>query len=327
MGQRGEEIMNSSEFGFYKRGPDILPAGDRPTHGIAVDRFLSVYGINSSEKSGLVEILYKYPVLCLLLGEIGEQAIGTTHLPDGPEVSVYPLRRGAGIFSLSRPDDIWRYRGLLRHICVTARNAEAIASKLATLTETQKDIFASQGFNPHSFAAVDPTVLRDFTLVSHAGVRAAEEYRIWGLRDAVHWTADGALATAVHLYESAAPRRLLELMGAELLHTHTHMGSIRKNGISRIDWAIVSYADWRDRGVSLAERFAGLRQRHRSEKDPDYLDILEACGLKFEAVLQAALGVVEVERVVHAPMPDWEKDVREAFVASAGLKLTEVFAD
>ncbi len=301
---------------------------NEPAINIPIDQFVSRFNVENPQ---VVEVLHKFPTLCYLLGNVTDQPQTTDARPDNVQRPVFFQTEGSSMFGLKNPEDAMRWKGIFNHIAGSIRNIQFISQKLANATEEQKQKFASLGFDKSSIDTVDPQLLVDFMFISHAGRRIADEHAWHGIHNApqdprsVNPTDHSYLYTMELLKEFGADQKLLYLMKVE---DHEYEVEAGKDGINRdIADNILTYCDWtfNQKPTTLTERFQGLRQSGRQSKE--VLDVLETAGTNFENALKEVFGQGIYEQMANADPFPGEKEVREAYAASAGLTLAEVYPD
>lgn len=259
---------------------DKLFQDGRHRYGIPVDLFTEHFGIKNFE---VQEALREHPTLAYLLGRVTTEPQGTDSRPDGILRPVYFLEEGSAMFALEKKDDAMRWRGIFNHIMGTARQVYSLSTFLKDLPPEKKQQLADFGFDLSSFAEVDPELLRDFMLISHAGRRETDEtgwHNLLG-KDAKHNQTDPGTATDLYLRSVEAPSVFLDLMRVEKHADHLAKAG-EKTIFPHVVDNILTYADWtfNQTHVTLKQRFIGLRKSQRAA--PEILDLLEGCGITSE---------------------------------------------
>lgn len=300
-----------------------LPIHDRVRRAIQVEKFINRFKV---ENPDVQEVLFEFPTLCYLLGNVTDEPQGRDGRPDGIERPVYFLTEGSGMFALRHPDDAMRWRGIFNHILGSVRNIQYLVGRLNNLSPSQIEVFVDRGFDPSSFEEVNPQFLSDFQLISHAGRRQMDEYNCHDLRDIAHPSNNSHLNTVGLLQEFGADPALIDLMRVED-HEHHLMQAGSRGLIPNIVDNILTYGDWTfsQRPNTIPERFEGLRRSQRTT--PEMLDVLEGCAINFEDAVKEIVDPQLKEHLKQLGQFEGEARIRQAYAASAGLQLSNVYPD
>lgn len=302
---------------------DQLHRDGRYKYEIPVDLFTEYFGTENHEAQ---EALRQYPTLIYLLGKVTTESQGMDDRPDKTLRPFYLLTEGSAMFGLEKKDDAMRWRGIFNHIMGTDRQVFTLATILRDLPQEQKQRLAEFGFDLKSFEEIDPELLRDFMLISHAGRREADEtgwHNLLG-KDARHNQTDPGTATDLYLRSVEAPSVFLDLMRVE-----KHADHLAKVGeqtvLPNVADNILTYADWTfgQAPNTLKDRFIGLRKSQRAA--PEILDLLEKCGTNFEKALQEVVSPTIWQEMTSAGPFAWETQIRKAYCAPSGLTIQETF--
>lgn len=277
-----------------------------------------------------IEAIEEIPSLSFLLGQVTTQPLFSDDRPDNKVRPIWLLKEGSGLFGLKNPADAERWKGIFNHVIGTARQTLILSSFLVNLSPSEIESFAERGYDTPSLSRLNPLLLRDFMLVSHAGRREADEMK-WHAnlvdpRISQQRSSDSAIATVNQLRSASAPKMYLELMRVE---AHDYLtGQIEKSGMLR-DFEDISLTipDWMfgQKPNSLQERFLGLRASHRL--DEAILDKLEMGASRFEVDFQEITGTNLLGLMTTAEPFAWEGKIREAYCATSGIDQEETFPD
>lgn len=236
------------------------------------------------------------------------------------------------MFGLTSPEEVMEWRGIFNHIVGSVRNVQFIAEKIVGVTQEQKQKLVDRGYNPASIDSLDSQLLTNFMFISHAGRRKADEHAWYGIHEAPVQDPNNEDPTGHSYYytleileKAYAPDVLIELMRVE---DHHYEVAAMQSGINpNVVDNILTYCDWTygQAPVPLAERFKGLRASGRQTEE--ILDILETAGTNFENALKEVFGEDIYDQMAASGPFDGEKEIREAYAASAGLTLAEVYPD
>lgn len=301
--------------------PDIPQQPDLRSnlYGVDVDKFIKEYAV---EQENVQEALRWYPTLCYLLGDV-EDAQMRDSRPDGIDRPIWFLKEGSGMFGLKNPEDAMRWKGIFNHIVGSAGQVMWLADQLKNLTEDQKQEFIKRGFSLQTLESLDPILLRDFMLISHAGRRQMDEFHWHNLRNEAHPSEDSGKNTEFLLQHYDADPRFIDMMRTE---KHEYLKDIGKDGYipSLVD-NICTYCDWTfgQRPMSLRERFDSLRKSKRVSDE--MLTILETAGTAFEKALKEIVDSDIFEHMRDRKYYDWEYEIRHGYCISAGLSINIVF--
>ena len=296
---------------------------------IPVDSFIKRFNVENFQ---VVEVLRRFPTLCYLLGKVTDEPQNSKTLPDSTQRPIFYLVEGSDMFGLKNPEDAIEWKGIFNHVIGSVRNINFISQKLASATEEQKQRLAEIGYDRLSLDTLDPNLLRNFMFISHAGRRKTDEHALYGIHEAPKKDSQN-LRPADHSYlytmeileESGTSQQLKDLMKVE---DHVYEVEGAKDGrIKNIVDNILTYCDWTygQEPTPLDVRFRGLRQSRRQSEE--ILNILEACGTNFENALKEVFGPNIYDQMANADPFPGEKEVREAYAASAGLTLAQVYPD
>lgn len=303
------------------RGENEQSAQDHKL-GINVTGFIERYEVSDSKTQ---EALKSFPTLCYLLGNVTNEPQGYTLDYDGVEHPVFYLTEGSGMFGLKNPEDAMRWKGIFNHVVGSAKHVYYLSQRLADLSSEQKQMFLKSGFDTDFFKPIDPVLLRDFMLISHAARRSVDEREWYKLNDEAHPEGNSEELTRKLLIARGADQRLVDLM-----ETENHAYLIKDNGkifSEDVIMNLLSYSDWTFGALPcpLKARFEGLR---KSKRQPDeILNSLENHANAFEEALKRVLGQDIFERMASLEPYKWEEQIREAYCSSAGLTLEEVFPE
>jgi hypothetical protein len=293
-----------------------------PDHkvGINVTGFIERYKVSDLKTQ---ETLRAFPTLCYLLGSVTNKPQGSDSNPDGIKRPVFYLTEGSGMFGLKNPEDAMRWKGIFNHVVGSARHTYYLSQRLADLSDEQKQVFITSGFNADFFRPIDPILLRNFMFISHAARRSVDERKWHGLNDDAHPEGESEELTRRLLIKEAADKKLLDLMEVE---NHAYLIEDNNRVFSgNIVMNILSYSDWTfgTSPCTLEERFRSLRESKRQPEE--ILDTLENHANAFEDVLKRVLGQDIFERMTNAEPYKWEKQIREAYCSPSGLRIEEAF--
>jgi hypothetical protein len=283
------------------------------TQRIDVNVYIERYSLHLPQ---VIDAVRACPILCYLLGSVTAEPQGRDARPDGIERSIFYLTEGSGMFALTHADDAERWKGIFNHIVGSARQVQWMAKRLKQISPNQREALQARGFNFTEFDRLSAETLRDFMLISHSGRRAADEYKWHGLRDAAHPSQDPGSHTYHLLEQAGAAVQLLDLMRVE-----THVPSLVQRSalgfLPNIVDNITTYCDWTfgQQPLTLRDRFAGLQRSGRAESA--VLEMLEGAGAAFERALTDVLSTTIWSKMAHAALPDWEIQIREAYLAAA----------
>lgn len=311
-----------------ERSDQYLPESafqkDNP-NGIDVAAFVARYDI---EHPQVREVLEKYPPLCYLLGRVQPafEDSGARVIDPRPDDFLRPvsyLVEGSGMFGLTDRYDALRWRGIFNHILGTSRQVYYLADRLSKLTSEQIQRFADLGFDISTFREINPVLLRDFMLVSHAGRRQMDEYNWHDLRDSIHFSGDSGYNTVMLLKSEKADSRFLELMRVEIHAEYLVKGTGKESRLPNLTDNALTYPDWTfgQKPNTLRERFAALEGR----APPEVLAVLELGAITFENALQEIVSPNIFDEMTHAGLFAWETEIRQAYCAPSGISLTEAF--
>lgn len=259
---------------------------DHFTTGINVNRYKERYRVRNPK---VQEALHAFPTLCYLLGEVTAGPQTTDTRPDGKLRPVYFLMSGSGMFGLENADDAMRWKVIFNHIVGTARQVQFLSERFTHLSPGQRKIFADSGFDTESITNIDPILLTQFQLISHAGRRQTDERTWHNLNDNAHPPGDSNDTTVALLSQEAAPLSLLDLMRIEY-HTYLLQSAAETGQLPNLIDNILTYCDWTygQQPQTLKSRFDSLRASGRS--DVNILNGLEQVGNAFEQILLHVFG-------------------------------------
>lgn len=303
---------------------------------IPTESYIKLYNIESSETQ---EALRKYPVLCYLLGKVSQEpltltdeTINTSTFSDRQKRQIFPLKEGSGMYGLKILEDAMRWKGIFNHIAGSARQIEYLAQLVTDFPEERKQVLIDHGFDRDSFQTLDPILLRDWQLVSHAGRRMMDEYNQDKLNDGYpHLSGESYPNTLFHLGRTNAPIELVNLMGIE-----NHNNLEQEGAFTDISVAIATFGDWAfgQSTVTIDDRFKGfIKKINLGIEKRISLETAEKfrqAGNNFETALTEALGISQekfYEEIANLTVPQWEIDIRKGFVSEAGLTLEEVYPE
>lgn len=272
---------------------------------VPVDAYIQKYEV---EHPAVLEVLKEHPVLSYLLGKINSRGI---------------VEDGSGMFGLKNPEDAVQWKGIFNHIVGASGNVYFLAERIAKATPSQKEHLVRLGYLPNSVRSLDPEKLRDHKLIDHAGRRQSDERKRYDCQDAAHPSTHSELNTRLLLHNAGADRFFLDHMKEE---DHEYLIS-RMSGkrLRNIHYALLTYGDWTfdQAPVALSERFALLHARGRADKKT--LDVLEQSGRQFEQDLTEVFGEGILSELKNRSPYPWERNIREAYAASAGLDADKLF--
>lgn len=309
----------------FLRESHLLARRDHIVSQIPVEEFFSRYQV---ENQLIIESVYEFPTLAYLLGRISPAPQFDDNRPDGILRPISLLEEGSGMFGLKNTDDARRWKGMANHTLGTARQTFILSNSFSNLKLDQIESFSKSGYDVSTLSKLNPYLLRDFMLTSHAGRRESDELswhrELLDPQDPAHQEIDPGLATLQQLKNLSAPETLIELMRVEV-HGYL-LDQIEKYGKFR-DFEDISLTvpDWMfGQGPNtLEDRFKGLRASKRASDAT--LDMLEMGALTFQKDFEEIIGEKLFDLMRRPEPQDWEVKIREAYCSASGIDPRETF--
>ncbi len=242
-------------------------------------------------------------VLETLRGEISEPKTTFSNQPAtrGKKVTVRTVLEGVGMAGLKDRDDNKEWSGIFNHIITTARVATYLSQKLAR-----------SGVN------VDPQLVLDAVLVSHAGRRQWDEAcwypDIASDADQKQETGNQSLSVSI-LKDADIPEKIVDVVKAH---------DIPKYPLDKVDaWEkkVALYADFRvaQNLMSLSQRFEDFKKLVADGRwSEEQRKQIEIWGYGIEREIFSKLSIRPEDLTDNnPPKPHWENYIRRLYIQDA----------
>lgn len=291
----------------------------RRSYGIPINDFIEKYEVMDPR---VQNVLHAFPTLCYLLGNVTPGDIRDSR-PDPVERPMWFVTEGSGMFGLTHPDDAMRWKGIFNHIIGSAGQVMWLSELLKKSSPSQREEFTKRGFDISTLEQLDPKLLRDFMLISHAGRRIADENKEANQNDNGNRCTESGLVTKELFKKLEADPQFRELIHIEDPEYFIRAGA---SGILPllVD-NILTYCDWTftQHSVSLRDRFDDHAKTKRVS--PEVLSVFRNVGPAFEQALREIIDSAIFETMRSRPLYTWEYTIRSAYGAAAQLPLSVLF--